>query len=846
MKTIAQPSPDATPGKKLAKIRKLYRCEIPATPAVPEPAPIHVTLYQGAKKPEPEWQDCMAWDELVESMRDVIGLEAREKTRLLALGPHRLTVPYRKEENVAAVTLLVIDLDRCDLPALATRIGELDVAAILYGSPSDDPAKSERRVRVVAPVTREIRPDECAATRKAFAELLGLTPGQGVEGAIDPARLFFIGRIEGTPERLFEAIEGHPVDVDALLAQPLECDWGTPAVPGTTRSSVSTSRVGRVAAVVLPLVVEKGQRHDMARALGGWLARFELGAWSDGEISAVVRALPSDDREARVRDALESAARARREEAAPGWEYLSVALGEDAPRLEQAARSEWWVRACAPGGVWERLAANDTAATDASHDPERGVPATDRAPDPADERRSDLGNARRLVRLHGDRLRYFRARRTWYVWDDTRWRADDTGEIERAAKYTAESLWDEALAEDDDRRKAAIQWAARSQDRARIANMIELAGSEPGIPVTAAMLDSDPWLLNVTNGTLDLRTGELREPDPGLLMTKCCATCYDPEAQSDLWEAFVRRTTGGDAELAAYIQRALGYALVGAWYEKAFWFGYGPPDGAKSTMLGVVGDVLGDYHVAAAASTWMVQSSQGGNRGDVTRLLGARLVTSLEIRPGLRFDEELVKKVTGGDRLTFAAKYEAEIEFPPTFALWMGANDRPTIRDDDEGMWSRVRCVPFTNPVPKVEQDRHLRETLTSPEHAPAVLRWLVDGCVAWQRSGLGDCAAVASATTAYRASMNQAAGFVEARLAVTGDPADAVPSRAMRVAYEKWCEANSVRRPLDAKGLGQRLRALGVQGGDDSTKRETRPATGNIPAQKDRHWLGVRLSADD
>jgi phage/plasmid-associated DNA primase len=154
-----------------------------------------------------------------------------------------------------------------------------------------------------------------------------------------------------------------------------------------------------------------------------------------------------------------------------------------------------------------------------------------------------------------------------------------------------------------------------------LANMIELAKSEPGIPVIASDLDADPWLLNVQNGTLDLRTGELREPDPALLMTKCCATRFDPDARSELWEAFVKRTTGNDSELAAYVQRSLGYALFGKWREKAFWFGYGPPDGAKSTLLGVIGDVLGDYHVAAAASTWMVQNNIGGNRGDVTRLL---------------------------------------------------------------------------------------------------------------------------------------------------------------------------------------------------------------------------------
>jgi P4 family phage/plasmid primase-like protien len=456
-----------------------------------------------------------------------------------------------------------------------------------------------------------------------------------------------------------------------------------------------------------------------------------------------------------------------------------------------------------------------------------------------DETRSDLGNARRLVRMHGRDLRYCAARARWYVWRGNRWEADSTGAVERAAKESAESLWEGAKTEaDDDRKKTARAWALKSCGRASIANAIELAKSEPGIPVTVDMLDADPWLLNVANGVLDLRTGELHAPDRGLLMTKMAAVAYVPGARSPLWDAFVSRLTGGDAELAAYIQRAMGYALFGAWREKLFWFGYGPPDGGKSTFLGVVSDVLGDYAVSADASTWMVQHNTGGNRGDVTRLLGARLVTTLEVRANARFDQQLMKAVTGGDALTAAAKYEHEIQFRPTFALWFGANDRPIIPDDDEGFWNRVRCVPFTHPIPAAEQDKALREKLTGPEHAPAVLAWLVEGCLAWQRAGVGTCAAVEAATRAYRRDMNQAAGFFDECCELTGNPADKIGAKALRTRYERWCDANGVRKPLQGKAWRSRLLGLGVTGGDD----DSREGAGE---RRDRQWFGLRFRAD-
>lgn len=453
-------------------------------------------------------------------------------------------------------------------------------------------------------------------------------------------------------------------------------------------------------------------------------------------------------------------------------------------------------------------------------------------------RRTDVDNARLLVKMSGQDLRYCRAQKAWYVWDGKRWTRDEKGEIYCRARRVPDFLWERAKHIDEEyERKCAFQWAGASADLRRIDSMITLAQSESGIPITAAELDADPWLLNTQNGVLDLRTGELHSPKRALLQTKMTATDYVPGARSELWDRLITEATNGNAELAAYIQRALGYALFGAWREKAFWFAYGKPDGGKSTVLGVVGDVLGDYHVSASASTWMKQFNGGGgaNRGDVTRLRGARLVTTFEIKEGMRFDEELIKKVTGGDSLAYAAKYEHEIEFKPTFALWLAANDRPIIADTDEGMWARMRCVPFTVSVPEERQDKRLREKLTSPEHAPAVLAWLVEGCLAWQRAGgVGKCAPVEQASAAYRTAMNRAAAFFDDAIEVTRDIDHIVYPDTLRRHYDHWCRANGVRHPLQGRAWGNSVRQAGAMGNDDATR-----------VGGKRVWRGIRIRPD-
>lgn len=445
-------------------------------------------------------------------------------------------------------------------------------------------------------------------------------------------------------------------------------------------------------------------------------------------------------------------------------------------------------------------------------------------------RLTDLGNAERLVARFRDRIRYCPPRKRWFVWDGKHWALDETGEVDRLAKRTVRAMYEEASnIGDDDLRQATVRHAAKSEQLSRLQALVSLAATEPGIAVMPHQLDSNPGLFNCTNGTIDLYTGILKRHDRADLITKVTPVEYDPSARSELWDRYLCDATGGDQELAAYLQRAVGYAMQGSVTEKAFWFLYGPPDGMKSTFIRTIEAAFGEYAVPASFETWLVQSNTGGNRGDLVRLIGARLVSSVEVRKGAKFDEAILKAVTGDDAITAAAKYEAEITFYASFALWLAGNDAPAIRDDDEGAWSRVRRIPFTNPLPKDQQDPAMREKLREPEVLSAVLAWAVRGCREWRDGGLGTCEAVEKSSAAYRAEMDRVAGFFVDRCAFDLD--ECVRATVLRDAYESWCREQGIKHPLSGKDFGARLRERGCE-----------PTKSNGA----RFWRGIRLQSDD
>ena len=424
---------------------------------------------------------------------------------------------------------------------------------------------------------------------------------------------------------------------------------------------------------------------------------------------------------------------------------------------------------------------------------------------------TDLANSERLVARHGADLRYVAATRQWHVSDGRRWQADDTGEIDRRAKDTARAIYLEAeAATNATRRKELASHAVRSEAAAKIAAMITLAQSDSQVALRADDLDVDPWLLNVANGTVDLRTGVLRPHRREDLITKLAPVAYDPAARLELFEAFLFQTFGGDADLIRYVQKAAGYSLCGDTREEALFIAHGPTGGGKTSLAEALRAALGDYAATADPESFLTSRRDGAApRADIARLHGRRLVVGVEVDQDRRMAEGLVKQLTGGDTVVARHLYREHFEFRPQFKLWIFANDAPRVRDDDDAVWRRLRLVPFVHPVPRERRDPQLKAALRDPRvGGPAVLAWAVAGCVLWQREGLGTPPVIESATQSYREAQDPVADFV-AESCVVEDGAWATVEE-LYAAYSVWAKAAGERQPLAKRGFAHRLERHG------------------------------------
>jgi putative DNA primase/helicase len=355
--------------------------------------------------------------------------------------------------------------------------------------------------------------------------------------------------------------------------------------------------------------------------------------------------------------------------------------------------------------------------------------------------------------------------------------------------------------------------------------MVRLAQSEPGVPVRLEELDTDPWRLNVPNGTLDLRTGALHPARPADLLTKLAGVAYDPTAPCPQWERFLGTVLNQDADLIRFLQKALGYTLTGDTREQCLFLLYGTGANGKSTLLTTVRKVCGDYARQTPTETLLLKRGDAiGN--DVARLCGARFVVAVEAEGGRRLAEVLVKQLTGGDTVAVRYLYQEAFEYAPTFKLFLAVNHKPVVQGTDNAIWRRMRLIPFAVTIPIEAQDRELGDKLQT--ELPGILRWMVEGCLAWQREGLGIPQAVQSATEGYRGEQDVLAQFLTERCSL--GQGEQVKSSDLYAEYAGWC-AQAGESRLSPRELASRLQEGGY------TKH--RYKDGNM-------WRGLTLKKDE
>jgi putative DNA primase/helicase len=452
-------------------------------------------------------------------------------------------------------------------------------------------------------------------------------------------------------------------------------------------------------------------------------------------------------------------------------------------------------------------------------------PDSDRADPVPGEPRTELGYARRLIHVYGGRLRYVPEWRRWLAWDGTRWAHDSDGQAQRWMKAIARRVTADAMAEPDSERRAALlREARRGESHHAIAGALTLAGTEAAVAVSPGRLDADPFLLNCANGTLDLRTAELHPHDPADLLTRITRAAWKPNATSPAWAGFLARVQPDEA-MRDYLARITGLALEGRVTEHLLPVHYGSGANGKSTFIEAVMFALGDYAGPADPNLLTARSFDAHPTGTAD-LFGRRLAILHETDSGRRLAEATVKRLTGGDQVKARRMREDFWTFTPSHTFAMLTNHRPVIGGTDDGIWRRVRLVPWQVRIPAEEQDGGLGDRLQL--EADAVLRFLVDGYARWRGGGLADPDQVVKATAAWRGESDALARFIEQRC-LTG-PHFNVRSAGLFAAWCAWCKAEGEEHGTQT-AFSPALAKLGY------AKRTTR--FGVI-------WDGIDLQGDD
>lgn len=424
----------------------------------------------------------------------------------------------------------------------------------------------------------------------------------------------------------------------------------------------------------------------------------------------------------------------------------------------------------------------------------------------AHARCTDVGNARRLVNLHGSRLRYVYPMAAWLVYHAGVWRLDTTGEVMRLAKATVVNIYREAAAiSDSTQRRQLAAWADTSESETRLNAMINLA--RPELAVAPDALDAHPWLLNVQNGTVDLRTLDLLPHSAGHLLTRIAAVPYDPEARSPLFDRVLRHALPDDS-VRRFAQTLAGCTLCGENGADVVVLVHGPTRTSKGTIQEAFAAAIGDYAVTAELDLLAERDRPGGPRPELVRLRGARMVSIYETSRRLKLSASLAKTFSGSDPITARDLYGKPLTFRPQATLWLATNYRPKAASDDDALWTRIRELPFTVTIPEAERDPTVRAQLRDPrQHGAAILAWAIEGCRRWKADGLHQPDAVRAATQSYRDEMDPLRSFIAecCRLQPTAWTA----SDQLRTEYERYARENG-ERAVDGAHFRDGLRHLG------------------------------------
>lgn len=438
-------------------------------------------------------------------------------------------------------------------------------------------------------------------------------------------------------------------------------------------------------------------------------------------------------------------------------------------------------------------------------------------------RTTDLGNAERFVAMYGQRVRFDHTRESWLLWTGSKWQYDETRRIETLVAETVRSIYSEAekLSESEDRKRLA-KWATDSESLNRRWAAEATARGIGGIGIISTDLDADPWLLNVQNGVIDLKSTAFLPHDHRYLCSKLAGGAYREGATAPWFESFVARIFDGNADLIEFVRRAVGYTLTGVTDSQAVFFAYGSGANGKSTFLEIIALLLGEYYRKAPSDLILLKRSDAsGATPDLAGLRGVRLVVLQEIEAGRRLHESRLKDLTGGDTITARHLYGEPFQFRASGKLWLYGNHRPVVSGTDHGLWRRLFLIPFTVTIPEGER-KPMGELLRNARaELPGILNWALRGLADWRDGGLAPPEIVRAATSSYQHESDSIGLFVEECCSQSGE----ISNGELFAAYRDWAG----RSDISVRAFTDRLKDRGY--------------TIRIGPSKRRIWNGISLA---
>lgn len=409
---------------------------------------------------------------------------------------------------------------------------------------------------------------------------------------------------------------------------------------------------------------------------------------------------------------------------------------------------------------------------------------------------TEIENSRRFAADHGERIGYVPQWKQFVVFTSKRWELDVMGHAFRLAKQTASQILCECVESGD---LDAIRFGTHTASARGIEAMLKLSRDE--IAMDYQQFDADPFLLNVQNGTVDLRTGILKPHNRADLLTKICPAAYDPDVETFEWDRFVESLFSSDSEIE-YLQRFAGYCLTGDVREHVLNLFWGDGANGKSTLVEALMHTLGPDYSMSAPSEMLMESRSDRHPTEKADLFGKRLVVASETEANRTLAESMVKQLTGGDTIRARRMHENFWQFSPTHKLILLTNNKPIIKGQDHGIWRRIRLVPFVKQFWDPAKGESGSEELKADKELPSRLRemrdvilsWAVAGCVKWQQLGLGMSEPMQEATDDYRDESNVLGRFV--RDCCVQNEALKIRGKALNEAIESYCSESGDSKP--------------------------------------------------